>query len=262
MEYYNGIMFLTTHRVGKMDPAVTSRLHIVLHYKRLGPDAINRIFRINIDRLREAEKQQSKASGEPSIYIMESDILRFAADHCLRHPDGKGAWNGRQVRNAFIVASSLARDEARREGADGDFRPQLRYEHFQEVERMTEEFNRFRANIFGRYDSRQAKMNEERDDDFDFEADATASKGQGGLGSSRTSQFEVARMAYMSGPQQGHHLAFQATRVPSANMGIGVAGPPFTQARRDPWVGSRAAPGFASEHIDTVVQTLDRSQPP
>src|SRR4051794_35099600 len=58
LEYYNGILFLTTNRIGKIDPAISSRIHIILHYRRLGWVEIENIFRLNIKRLQEAEQQQ------------------------------------------------------------------------------------------------------------------------------------------------------------------------------------------------------------
>ncbi|KAK0625446.1 hypothetical protein B0T17DRAFT_532828 [Bombardia bombarda] len=170
LEYYNGILFLTTNRIGKIDPAMSSRIHLILHYKRQGAPEIEKIFRINIQRLRQAEQQQHAVSGEPPLFIMEPDILKFAADHCAKHPKGKGAWNGRQIRNAFSVAAALARYEAEQPGlAESGFQPQLRYSHFREVEQRTAEYSRFRAHVLGGDDSRKARLNEERDDDFEDE---------------------------------------------------------------------------------------------
>lgn len=39
LEYYPGIMFLTTNRVKEIDDAIASRIHLPLKYKALGPDA-------------------------------------------------------------------------------------------------------------------------------------------------------------------------------------------------------------------------------
>jgi hypothetical protein len=170
IEYYKGIMILTTNRIGKLDAAVSSRIHMILHYKRLGLPQIESIFRNNIKRLQENEQQQHGISGEAPLFVLEQDVMKFAADHCNKHPKGKGAWNGRQIRNAFVVAPSLARNEVAEQGtASVDFQPQLRYTHFQQVEAMTDQFNRFRARVLGGDDSRKARLNEERDDDFDDE---------------------------------------------------------------------------------------------
>lgn len=173
LEYYNGILFLTTNRIGKLDPAMSSRIHLIFHYKRLGATEVETIFRTNIQRLRESEQQQHEVSGEPPLIVLEHDILKFAADHCAKHPKSKGAWNGRQIRNAFIVASSLARHEAVSSGMTSmEFRPQLRYIHFEKVEKLIEDYNKFRAHVLGGDDSRKARLNEERDDDYQDEEDA------------------------------------------------------------------------------------------
>lgn len=39
LEYYQGIMFLTTNRVKQIDDAIASRIHLPLKYKSLGLDA-------------------------------------------------------------------------------------------------------------------------------------------------------------------------------------------------------------------------------
>lgn len=39
LEYYQGIMFLTTNRVNQIDDAIASRIHLLLKYNSLGLDA-------------------------------------------------------------------------------------------------------------------------------------------------------------------------------------------------------------------------------
>ncbi|KAI3395537.1 hypothetical protein diail_1254, partial [Diaporthe ilicicola] len=185
LEYYKGILMLTTNRIGKLDPAMSSRIHIILHYKRLGPTEIERIFRTNIKMLQESEQQQYEAgSGERPLFIVEADVMKFAVEHCTKHPKGKGAWNGRQIRNAFLVAAALARQEAEQPGLDASsgFQPQLRSSHFQEVEKLIEEYHSFRAHVLGGDDSRRARLNEERDDDYEGETSYMYSGGDDGRG--------------------------------------------------------------------------------
>ncbi|KPM38380.1 hypothetical protein AK830_g8195 [Neonectria ditissima] len=91
--------------------------------------------------------------------------MRFVADHWKKHPTGKGAWNGRNIRNPFIVASGLARDEAEQQSPS--LQPQLRYSHFREVEKMLEDYTQMRLSVLGKDDARQALMNEERDNDYE-----------------------------------------------------------------------------------------------
>lgn len=44
LEYYHGIMFLTTNRVSQIDDAIASRIHLPLKYKSLGLDARRSIW--------------------------------------------------------------------------------------------------------------------------------------------------------------------------------------------------------------------------
>ncbi len=115
-----------------------------------------------------AEVQHHFASGEPELHIEKEDIMRFAADHYNKHPKGKGAWNGRQIRNAFVVAAALARQEADALGLDAiQAPPRLRYEHFAEVEKLTREYDRFREQLLEGDDSFRARLLKERDDDYE-----------------------------------------------------------------------------------------------
>ncbi|KAI9150608.1 ATPase family AAA domain-containing protein [Paramyrothecium foliicola] len=166
LEYFNGILFLTTNRIGKIDQAISSRLHLILHYKRLKEPEIRNVFRINMDRLRLSEEQHAVASGTQPLVIVESDVLQFVADHCAKHPGGKGAWNGREIRNAFVIAIGIARDEAEQQNS-ANFQPQLRYSHFKQVEKLYDEYVQFRQRVLGKDDAERALLNEERDDDFD-----------------------------------------------------------------------------------------------
>ena len=168
LEYYNGILFLTTNRIGKLDPALTSRIHLILHYKRLGFAEAEKIFRTNISLLQDAESQHSAMTHDPPLNIDTPDVLRFAADHYNKFPKGKGAWNGRQIRNAFVVAAALARGESESLGLEAmGVGPRLRYDHFAEVERLTLEYDRFRAKVLGGDDAFKAKFFQERDDDYE-----------------------------------------------------------------------------------------------
>jgi hypothetical protein len=225
LEYNNGILFLTTNRIGKIDPAFSSRMALILHYKRLPPTAIDGIFQANIKRLREAEKQQHEASGEPPIYILERDVMRFATDHCRKHPKGKGAWNGRQIRNAFVMAASLARHDAMLSGDPHEFQPQLRYSHFQEVEKLTDEYNRFRVQLQGGDDSRKALLNEERNDEFEDVDEVEEARRATSI-----SRLGMARMAYAAQPEQAES-SFPGVRG-ATQMGTPFVGPTFGQAPR------------------------------
>lgn len=108
LEYYNGILFLTTNRVGAIDVAFKSRIHMSLYYPPLDKNQTREIFRLNIDKLREIERQRHALTGSPCMKIMDSEIMDFAAKHFEDNAPLTRCWNGRQIRNAFQIASSLA----------------------------------------------------------------------------------------------------------------------------------------------------------
>ncbi|KAF7541319.1 hypothetical protein G7054_g735 [Neopestalotiopsis clavispora] len=108
LEYYNGLLFLTTNRVGSIDDAFKSRIHMSLYYPPLDKTQTRDIFRLNIAKLRAIEAQRCAMTGDEPLIIKEDDVLAFAAKHYENNARLTACWNGRQIRNAFQVASSLA----------------------------------------------------------------------------------------------------------------------------------------------------------
>ncbi|KAH6631402.1 hypothetical protein F5144DRAFT_216528 [Chaetomium tenue] len=91
LEYFQGILFLTTNRVETFDDAFQSRIHIALRYDSLDHRAKKAIFKIFIERVRVLEK----------INLMpftEEDYTALA-----RHE-----LNGRQIKNTVRTAQALA----------------------------------------------------------------------------------------------------------------------------------------------------------
>ncbi|KAK6331728.1 hypothetical protein TWF718_002271 [Orbilia javanica] len=115
LEYYSGILFLTTNRVGHLDEAFKSRIHISLYYEPLDKEQTIEIFKMNMARLEKMEKERvqfQEISDEklPELFIEEKRILNFAEYH-FDDSDEFEKWNGRQIRNAFQIAFSLANYE-------------------------------------------------------------------------------------------------------------------------------------------------------
>lgn len=166
LEYYNGILFLTTNRPGVLDEAVKSRVHLNLHYNFLTEEQVVAIFKLNIQRLREIEDQAAKAPGHNKLFIDETDITSFASDHWRNHTDGIGRWNGRQIRNAFLIASSLAHYEGDMGERPEGLQKQLTSKHFKKVEETTRRYDEYRVACLGDTDSYLAHDRYERDDDW------------------------------------------------------------------------------------------------
>jgi hypothetical protein len=167
-----GILFLTTNRVGTFDPAFKSRIHISLYYPDLDRKATLAIWRMHLGRVK-------KAHGKHFI-VNDNDIIAFAKDHyksLMR--SGSGSWNGRyyspyspiypytsfaplskrpwrtsyrQIRNAFQTAFALAEFEGKENAKKfnmGQVYVELKREHFKMVADASETFDHYLKVMFG-----------------------------------------------------------------------------------------------------------------
>ncbi|KAJ7101290.1 P-loop containing nucleoside triphosphate hydrolase protein [Mycena belliarum] len=86
LEYYEGILFLTTNRVNTFDPAFQSRIHMALKYENLEARARQRLWKDFLSGL----KGGTDMSDEDYAVLAQYDV------------------NGRQIKNAVKTAESLA----------------------------------------------------------------------------------------------------------------------------------------------------------
>ncbi|KAF2666780.1 P-loop containing nucleoside triphosphate hydrolase protein [Microthyrium microscopicum] len=114
LEYFQGILFLTTNRVETFDEAFQSRIHIALKYNELGTKAKKEIWRMFLDKVTESGSQVSA--------FKESDYDRLA----------KSNLNGRQIKNMVKTAQALAVFE----------KNPLNMEHIRRVLDVSESFER------------------------------------------------------------------------------------------------------------------------
>lgn len=125
-------MFLTTNRVGALDEAVKSRVHLSLGYPHLAEEETLALFEMNLGRLARIEHERAEIIEEKLMTIETDEIMKFASQH-YRGQDQHFRWNGRQIRNAFQIASSLAHYQYK-------LKPHRNFigaEHFQEVKMAT-----------------------------------------------------------------------------------------------------------------------------
>ncbi|KAJ5645717.1 hypothetical protein N7507_011728 [Penicillium longicatenatum] len=94
LEYFQGILFLTTNRVETFDDAFQSRIHVALRYGDLAPKAKRSIWKMFLERVRGIEGVQTAEFSENDY-----DVL---ARHTL---------NGRQIKNSVRTAQALAVNE-------------------------------------------------------------------------------------------------------------------------------------------------------
>lgn len=164
LEYYDGLLFLTTNRPGALDEAFRSRIHLTLYYPPLSYHQTMDIWKLNIDRLRKLEKERCEHLGHELLQINEHEILRFAKEK-FNQGRSKFRWNGRQIRNAFQIASSLAHFDARKDG----IQPRLTVDHFKMIHLVTEDFDGFMQEAKGKTDGELAFDRGDRADHWDPE---------------------------------------------------------------------------------------------
>ncbi|CAG8952434.1 hypothetical protein HYFRA_00001181 [Hymenoscyphus fraxineus] len=100
MEYYRGILFLTTNRLGHIDDAIISRIHLIIEYKDLTDAARIKIWKQFFTKL---SKDRADYAVDP---YLEGFVENDEKITSLK-------WNGREIRNAFQTAVSLAEYSAK-----------------------------------------------------------------------------------------------------------------------------------------------------
>ncbi|KAF2232959.1 P-loop containing nucleoside triphosphate hydrolase protein [Viridothelium virens] len=94
LEYYQGILILTTNQIAQFDVAVYSRIHVAIKYRPLNKKQTKDIFEGFLVPLRDKNKIANYKQVEK--YLRE-DVIK------------KAALDGRQIRNVVTSALSLAR---------------------------------------------------------------------------------------------------------------------------------------------------------
>ena len=164
LEYYAGILFLTTNRIGDFDEAFASRIHISLYYPPLGYEPTVKIFELNLKLIRERIQRKGV-----EIDIDEESIFKFATDYWNTHE--KMRWNGRQIRNACQTALALAEYDSQRgllgkvidakaavkREVDVTAKIHLTVGHLEIVSKAYLEFMKYLKEVHGQHAERRAK---------------------------------------------------------------------------------------------------------
>ncbi|KAI0198305.1 hypothetical protein F4808DRAFT_472922 [Astrocystis sublimbata] len=131
LEYYDGILILTSNRVGTFDQAFKSRIQLALHYENLKKPQRRKIWRNFFNRLKDV--------GETNV---DYDDL---GDHIDELAEVE--MNGRQIRNAITTARQLAQ-------FDGD---KFSYKQLQHVMKVAGKFETYLKEVKGLTDDQIAR---------------------------------------------------------------------------------------------------------
>ena len=168
LEYFAGILFLSTNRVGAFDEAFKSRIHLSLYYPPLDWKRMHAIWRMRMSRL--------KMQNGVDLRMDDAQILAFARKHFDITAPKKANWNGRQITNAFQAAYTLAKSEAQGLKSNNDNAAssehgmqmilELRVDHFDRVAWASFEFDKYLSQTRALTDTELAFQNAERTDHF------------------------------------------------------------------------------------------------
>lgn len=90
IEYYDGILFLTTNRIGTSDEAVWSRIHATIYYDDFTDEQRQKIWNTYFDKLNDERGEEIRVSEDAKEYVMDNKDVK----------DLK--WNGREIRNGEL----------------------------------------------------------------------------------------------------------------------------------------------------------------
>ncbi|KAK7961913.1 P-loop containing nucleoside triphosphate hydrolase protein [Apiospora aurea] len=150
LEYYEGILFLTTNRVGSFDDAFISRVHVQLYYPEFTEDQRQQVWQTFVNKLDRDRKGYMRLSYAAKEYIRES-----------KKRDLK--WNGREIRNAFQTAVSLAEYDAEK---DEEGTILVTDQHLRAVVELSKDFKDYLKELHMADEDKRAQGRAERLDSF------------------------------------------------------------------------------------------------
>ncbi|KAK8122717.1 P-loop containing nucleoside triphosphate hydrolase protein [Apiospora sp. TS-2023a] len=151
LEYYEGILFLTTNRVGSFDDAFISRVHVQLYYPEFTEDERQQVWKTFMDKLERDRKGYMRLSYAAKEYIRESKKSGLK-------------WNGREIRNAFQTAVSLADYDAEK---DEEGTILITDQHLQAVVELSKDFKDYLKELHMGDEGKRAELRAERLDSYD-----------------------------------------------------------------------------------------------
>ncbi|KAF1363367.1 P-loop containing nucleoside triphosphate hydrolase protein [Lizonia empirigonia] len=129
IEYYDGILFLTSNRIGTSDEAVWSRIHATIYYSDFTGPQRQQIWNTYFTKL-EKDRADMIVSESARSYVESLEEL---------------TWNGREIRNAFQIAVNLAQTEKR----DTKGRFSVTRDHIKGTVELLNDFKKYMHDLHG-----------------------------------------------------------------------------------------------------------------
>ncbi|KAL8896739.1 MAG: hypothetical protein Q9207_007564 [Kuettlingeria erythrocarpa] len=150
LEWYPGLIFMTTNVLDRFDSGILDRVHIKLGYPSLSEPFTEKIFRDHFKRINKARQLMEELptgrrdSTSMKYEVLEKNMMAIQRWRKDQYSKAQSAgfhdwWNGRQIRAAFQMAAALARQEmVENKGVTA----QIKESHFESVAALNDAFNR------------------------------------------------------------------------------------------------------------------------
>ncbi|KAG4260745.1 hypothetical protein FPRO04_04369 [Fusarium proliferatum] len=122
LEYYEGILILTTNRVGTFDEAFKSRIQLALRYEKLKDYQRLQIWKNFLVRLKSLGEEES----------IDFDDIELYLEQLAKYP-----MNGRQIRNSITTGRQLAKYK----------RKKMTFAHLKRAIDVADKFDRYLADV-------------------------------------------------------------------------------------------------------------------
>ncbi|KAH8204871.1 hypothetical protein TruAng_000910 [Truncatella angustata] len=139
LDYYQGIMFLTTNQIAQFDVAIPSRIHVAIKYESLTKTQATKIFE---GFLKPLEDNDEIHDYERIKEYLNDDVLSIRFD-------------GRQIRNIITTALGIARAES---GSQAGRKGKLKKAHLKKAVQNARAFKEEFVVQYDRYKVSQEKM--------------------------------------------------------------------------------------------------------
>ncbi|KAI0098855.1 P-loop containing nucleoside triphosphate hydrolase protein [Nemania sp. FL0031] len=164
MEYFKGLLFLTTNRVGHIDDAFISRIHVAIGYESFSPESRSQIWKGFFRKLSEERAGKIQIAQGAKKWVLDKAL------------SGTAQLNGRDIRNALQTAITLAEAEYEE---DPEFNPDtttivVDQSHFKRVLGITNKFRAYVESIRREDEKKRAAGRHDRNDYWEDEQNTGA----------------------------------------------------------------------------------------
>ncbi|KAI1129035.1 hypothetical protein F5Y10DRAFT_161676 [Nemania abortiva] len=129
LEYFKGILFLTTNRVGAFDEAFMSRINLQIHYPEFSDEDRDKVWDSFFQKLEEERETTMRIPPSTRDYPKLQEIRELK-------------WNGREIRNSFQIAVALAEKQGIK---DKEGRILIKSDHIKATVDMSRDFKNYLA---------------------------------------------------------------------------------------------------------------------